>query len=202
MPDALTHPYPVGLRVRNYGQQYPEARQGTATIVEVVGPRTIQGDTLYEYVVQVDAKHSHTHRTRLMEWSSEATVPGVFDDGFAHDIEADAGPGPQLLTCSCGFTGAETLGQQHARAYGMCGSCWGGGEAFDYFSDCGIGTCQSCGGSGTKADEDRMAEVYAAAEAEIEQAEAEQAAAEAQAEAMLAQYDDDPNPYHGTYSEA
>jgi len=33
------------------------------------------------------------------------------------------------------------------------------------------------------------------------QQERDYGAAEAEADAILAQYDDDPNPYHGTYSE-
>jgi hypothetical protein len=49
--DRFRHPYPAGLRVRNYGEQYDEAiHKGTAVIVEAKPQR----DGTYEYRVRRD----------------------------------------------------------------------------------------------------------------------------------------------------
>lgn len=48
----VSHPLPVGTRVRHYGEQYIEVEYGgTGVIVEVKGP---YGDRSYEYLVQRD----------------------------------------------------------------------------------------------------------------------------------------------------
>lgn len=74
-----TQPLPVGARVRHYGQQWPAARQGTATIREVRGPWP---DGSYEY--RVDATQDFSRRpgpdnpeTRETWWSSTATIPAA-----------------------------------------------------------------------------------------------------------------------------
>jgi hypothetical protein len=75
--DPLTHPLPVGARVRHYGQQWPAARTGTATVREVKGPWP---DGCYEY--RVTAGVDFSRRTgpdnperREAWWSSTATIP-------------------------------------------------------------------------------------------------------------------------------
>jgi hypothetical protein len=157
--DDLTHPLPFGLRVRNYGQQFPGAFQGTATVMEAA-PAVPRPGIGYEYVVLVDAAHRHG-MPALREWAHDVTIPATFEPDFAHDIEAT---GNGLAACSCGMTGTERLAAEHARAYSMCGECWGGGtDAYPC-----LGLCPACGGSGTKADEDRIREVYDKAEAEID----------------------------------
>lgn len=159
------HPYPAGLRVRNFGQQYPEARQGTATLLKVVrGPFTVQGDEgLYEYLVRADTRLPGMYRE--VEWSSEATVPGEFPDDFAHDIDALGGG---QARCPCGWTGNDAdEAADHARAYGMCGECWGSGtDAYPC-----LGICHYCGG-------DLTADAEAAGRAALDAAEAEITAAE------------------------
>jgi hypothetical protein len=72
-----THPLPVGARVRHYGQQWPAARQGTATVREVVGPLH---DSSYEYRVTATEDFSRrpgpdNPETRNTWWSSTATIP-------------------------------------------------------------------------------------------------------------------------------
>lgn len=57
-------PLPIGTRVRHIGEQYPEARKGTGTIVKVV--RYYAVDNTYEYLVQMDKPHWITGET-LME---------------------------------------------------------------------------------------------------------------------------------------
>ncbi|MDX3020044.1 hypothetical protein [Streptomyces acidiscabies] len=70
------HPYPVGSRVRHYGQQWPAARRGTATVCEVVGPLR---DGSYEYRVDAAVAFSRqpgpdNPETRSTWWSSDATT--------------------------------------------------------------------------------------------------------------------------------
>jgi len=74
---AAVHPLPVGTRVRHYGQQWPAARQGTATIIAVKGPYT---DGTWEYQVRATVDFSRrpgpdNPETRTAWWSSNATRP-------------------------------------------------------------------------------------------------------------------------------
>jgi hypothetical protein len=71
------HPLPVGTRVRHYGQQWPAARRGTATITVVKGPLR---DGTHEYLVLATTDFSRrpgpdNPETRTAWWSSEATIP-------------------------------------------------------------------------------------------------------------------------------
>lgn len=71
-----THPLPVGTRVRHYGQQWPAARTGTATVREAVGP---QCDGSYEYRVTAGVDFSRrtgpgNPEVRETWWSSLAVV--------------------------------------------------------------------------------------------------------------------------------
>lgn len=51
MRHAIPHPYPHGARVRNYGEQWPEAmRRGTAAVLEAAP----NPDGTYEYRVLRD----------------------------------------------------------------------------------------------------------------------------------------------------
>jgi hypothetical protein len=73
---VTTHPLPVGTRVRHYGQQWPAARQGTATVREVKGPYQ---DGSYEYRVTAGQDFSRrigpdNPETRETWWSSTATI--------------------------------------------------------------------------------------------------------------------------------
>lgn len=69
------HPLPVGARVRHYGQQYPEARTGTATIVQVKGPLR---DGSYEYKVRTTRPFEiYGPEDHLRWWSSFTTIPAV-----------------------------------------------------------------------------------------------------------------------------
>jgi hypothetical protein len=82
---ATVHPLPVGARVRHYGQQYPAARAGTATITEVKGPYR---DGSYEYLVNTGADLSRppsesNPETDLRWWSSFATLPADEDPQLA-----------------------------------------------------------------------------------------------------------------------
>lgn len=75
----MTGPLPVGTRVRHYGQQWPAARTGTATIREVVGPLH---DGSYEYRVLATVDFSRrpgpdNPEARETWWSSLATVPAT-----------------------------------------------------------------------------------------------------------------------------
>lgn len=75
----MTGPLPVGARVRHYGQQWPAARTGTATVREVVGP---QYDGSYEYWVTTGDDFSRrtgpdNPETRETWWSSLATIPAT-----------------------------------------------------------------------------------------------------------------------------
>jgi hypothetical protein len=81
-PADNVHPLAPGTRVRHYGQQWPAARSGTATIREVQGPLH---DGTYEY--RVDATEDFSRRpgpdnpeTRSAWWSSTATIPAVEPD--------------------------------------------------------------------------------------------------------------------------
>lgn len=70
------HPLPVGTRVRHYGQQWPAARSGTATIREVKGPWP---DGSFEYRVDTTVDFSRrpgpdNPETRKAWWSSSATI--------------------------------------------------------------------------------------------------------------------------------
>lgn len=70
-------PLAVGTRVRHYGQQWPAARFGTATIREVKGPMY---DGTYEYRVSTAADFSRrpgpdNPETVSAWWSSTATIP-------------------------------------------------------------------------------------------------------------------------------
>jgi hypothetical protein len=70
------HPYPAGTRVRHYGQQWPAARVGTATVREAVGPLH---DGSYEYRVTAGEDFSRrtgpdNPETRETWWSSLATI--------------------------------------------------------------------------------------------------------------------------------
>lgn len=146
---TLEHPYPLGLRVHNFGEQYPDARRGTATIVEHA--KALNDDI--EYVVVRDTGER-------VQWSDHGTVPAEFDEDFAHDIEAQG----DWALCSCRWNG-DTLeaAAQHARAYGICGECWGSGtDAYPC-----LGICAYCGGDGTAEAEAIGRTAEAAAEAEI-----------------------------------
>ncbi|MBA2951626.1 hypothetical protein [Streptomyces himalayensis] len=75
------HPLPVGARVRHYGQQWPAARAGTATICEAVGPLR---DGSYEYRVTAGEDVSRrtgpdNPETREAWWSSDVTIPADED---------------------------------------------------------------------------------------------------------------------------
>ncbi|MET8978532.1 hypothetical protein ABZX85_23230 [Streptomyces sp. NPDC004539] len=70
------HPLSVGARVRHYGQQWPAARKGTATVREVVGPLH---DGSYEYRVDATADFSRqpgpdNPENRSTWWPSDATI--------------------------------------------------------------------------------------------------------------------------------
>lgn len=71
----MSHPLPIGTRVRHYGQQW--ARAATATIRAVEGP---YHDGSYEYEVTTGEDFSrHTGpdnpETRTTRWSSLAVRP-------------------------------------------------------------------------------------------------------------------------------
>lgn len=71
------HPLPVGTRVWHYGQQWPTAGRGTATITAVKGPWP---DGTWEYRVRAGEDFSratgpHNRETRETWWSSAATIP-------------------------------------------------------------------------------------------------------------------------------
>jgi hypothetical protein len=73
----MTHPLPIGARVRHYGQQWPAARTGTATVREIQGPLH---DGSYEYRVTAGEDFSRrtgpeNPETRNAWWSSTATIP-------------------------------------------------------------------------------------------------------------------------------
>ncbi|WP_198533185.1 hypothetical protein [Streptomyces sp. AcH 505] len=73
----MTQPLPVGTRVRHYGQQWPAAHQGTATVQEVKGPYS---DDTYEYRVLTTVDFSRrpgpsNPETRETWLSSLATIP-------------------------------------------------------------------------------------------------------------------------------
>jgi hypothetical protein len=73
----MKHPLQVGARVRHYGQQWPAARAGTATVREVQGPLR---DGTYEYRVTAGEDFSRSTgpdnpETRETWWSSDATIP-------------------------------------------------------------------------------------------------------------------------------
>lgn len=70
------HPLPVGTRVRHYAQQWPSARQGTATITGVKGPYR---DGTFEYEVLTGEEFSRmpgpdNPQTRVTWWPSDATI--------------------------------------------------------------------------------------------------------------------------------
>lgn len=72
-----TQPLPIGARVRHYGQQWPAAQSGTATVREIRGPWP---DGLYEYQVATTQDFSlqpgpDNPETREAWWSSSATIP-------------------------------------------------------------------------------------------------------------------------------
>jgi hypothetical protein len=71
-----THPLPVGTVVRHYGQQFPAAREGTATITAVKGPYR---DGSYEYEVETGRDFSRMpgpgNPPERRWWSSFATIP-------------------------------------------------------------------------------------------------------------------------------
>ena len=53
----IGEPYPVGTRVRAYGEQYPSAvRDGTANVVEIVKQHR---DGTWEYLVVDDQGRTH-----------------------------------------------------------------------------------------------------------------------------------------------
>jgi hypothetical protein len=71
----ITHPLPVGTRVRHIAQEW--ARTSTATITAVDGP--FLGEN-YDYTVLAtrffaDAPGPDNPETRITQWSSRATVP-------------------------------------------------------------------------------------------------------------------------------
>lgn len=75
----MTHPLPVGTRVRHYGQQWTAARTGTATVRAVKGPYS---DGTYEYRILATEDFSRrpgpdNPETRDTWWSSEATIPAM-----------------------------------------------------------------------------------------------------------------------------
>jgi hypothetical protein len=70
---ASVHPLAVGARVRHYGQQYPEAKAGTATILQVKP----QSDGHYEYQVQRDAPLVEGLPNTPTWWASYMTYPAL-----------------------------------------------------------------------------------------------------------------------------
>jgi hypothetical protein len=73
---TAAHPLPAGTRVRHYGQQWPAARRGTATIVDAKGP---YNDGSWEYLVLAGADFSRATgpdnpETREAWWSSLAVI--------------------------------------------------------------------------------------------------------------------------------
>jgi hypothetical protein len=75
----MTQPLPVGTRVRHYGQQWPAARAGTATIREIKGP---YNDGSFEYRVTTTEDFSrrpgpNNPETRDTWWNSLATIPAT-----------------------------------------------------------------------------------------------------------------------------
>ncbi|MFG2734419.1 hypothetical protein ACGFX7_06310 [Streptomyces harbinensis] len=79
----MTHPLPVGARVRHYGQQWPAARAGTATVRDVQG---LLPDCTYEYRVQATRDFSRgpgpdNPEDRDAWWSSSATIPAAPQTG-------------------------------------------------------------------------------------------------------------------------
>ncbi|RKN61889.1 hypothetical protein D7231_31965 [Streptomyces klenkii] len=78
MPDR-PHPLPVGTRVRHYGQQWPAARRGTATITAV---KPLPHLGVWEYRVRTTEDFARrpgpdNPETRTVWWSSEATIPAI-----------------------------------------------------------------------------------------------------------------------------
>jgi hypothetical protein len=71
--DVETHPLPVCARVRHSGQQWPRARTGTATVLEVQGPDH-RGE--YEYLVDHDGSFSGGEpKAAPSWWASYRTIP-------------------------------------------------------------------------------------------------------------------------------
>ncbi|MER5816805.1 hypothetical protein [Streptomyces californicus] len=73
----MTTPLPVGARVRHYGQQWPAARTGTATVLEAKGPCS---DGTWEYRVLATQDFARrpgpdNPETRETWWNSTATTP-------------------------------------------------------------------------------------------------------------------------------
>lgn len=65
----MTHPLPVGSLVRHWGQQYPSAYEGTATVAVAVPCR--DGRT-FEYLVY---HHANGNPCPPSWWNSDATIP-------------------------------------------------------------------------------------------------------------------------------
>ncbi|UNZ20584.1 hypothetical protein [Streptomyces sp. 891-h] len=75
----MTHPLPVGTRVRHIGQQWHAACKGTATIREIEGPYS---DGAYEYRVLATEDFSRrpsldNPETRETWWASYSTIPAA-----------------------------------------------------------------------------------------------------------------------------
>lgn len=72
----MKHPYPVGRRVRNYGEQWPEAiRNGTAEVREAKP----QGDGTFEYRVLRDVPLVGDRRESW--WASYSTYAARDEGG-------------------------------------------------------------------------------------------------------------------------
>ena len=67
------HPLPLLTRVRNYGEQYPEAMRGTATIVEA-RTSSVGG---HEYLVQRDAPIFEGLPNSPAWWASHMVCPAL-----------------------------------------------------------------------------------------------------------------------------
>jgi hypothetical protein len=91
-----------------------------------------------------------------------------------------------LGVCTCGWSGLTP--DDHARAHGMCGDCWGSGDS-PYWRDGATGLCWGCGGDGSAVTE----------RAHLEQAEKMERLLDAAAledSAAFAEALDTPTPLH------
>lgn len=80
------HPFPPGTRVRHYGQQYPEALEGTATVLEVHEERT--GG--WEYLVQRDRPIFPDSPNQPTWWASYHTIKGFTTPIDRGEVDDDA----------------------------------------------------------------------------------------------------------------
>ena len=70
---ASPHPLPLGTRVRHYAEQYPEARKGTATILEAQP----SGGGDYEYLVKRDQALAPGLPNDPTWWASYMVCPAL-----------------------------------------------------------------------------------------------------------------------------